>query len=72
MKRPPRPKQAEQIRQDLDNGIERRYRVERKQLTTDTPENRFIKFVLERTGRMLQQLTQQGDRTLLSRAFLTV
>ncbi|WP_434666961.1 DUF2357 domain-containing protein [Aeromonas sp. NJAU223] len=69
MKRPPRPKQAEQIRQDLDNGIERRYRVERKQLTTDTPENRFIKFVLERTGRMLQQLTQQGDRTLLSRAF---
>lgn len=69
MKRPPRPKQAEQIRHDLDNGIERRYRVERKQLTTDTPENRFIKFVLERTGRMLQQLTQQGDRTLLSRAF---
>ncbi|MDM5125513.1 DUF2357 domain-containing protein [Aeromonas salmonicida] len=69
MKRLPRPKQAEQIRQDLDNGIERRYRVERKQLTTDTPENRFIKFVLERTGRMLQQLTQQGDRALLSRAF---
>lgn len=69
MKRPPRPKQAELIRQDLDNGTERRYRVERKQLTTDTPENRFIKFVLERTGRMLQQLTQQGDRTLLSRAF---
>ncbi|HEH9399473.1 TPA: restriction endonuclease-like protein [Aeromonas sobria] len=69
MKRPPRPKQAEQIRQDLDNGIERRYRVTRKQLTTDTPENRFIKFVLERTGRMLQQLTQQGDRTFLSKAF---
>lgn len=69
MKRPPRPKQTEQIRQDLDNGIERRYRVERKQLTTDTPENRFIKFVLERTGRMLQQLTQQGDRSLLSDAF---
>lgn len=69
MKRPPRPKQAEQIRQDLDAGIERRYRVERKQLTTDTPENRFIKFVLERTRRMLQQLTQQGDRTLLSDAF---
>ncbi|MFM5554036.1 DUF2357 domain-containing protein [Aeromonas veronii] len=69
MKRPPRPKQAEQIRQDLDNGIERRYRVERKQLTTDTPENRFIKFVLEHTRRMLQKLTQRGDRTLLSRAF---
>ncbi|TNI67251.1 hypothetical protein CF133_22455, partial [Aeromonas salmonicida] len=69
MKRPPKPRLAEQIRQDLDAGIERRYRIERKQLTTDTPENRFIKFVLERTLRMLQHLNRQGDHSLLSEAF---
>ncbi len=50
------PRLEERVAGDLRNGLtHRHYRVDKKHLQTDTPENRFVKMVLQRTGRDLQR-----------------
>lgn len=71
-------KLAEQVKQDFANGqYDKRYVVEKKQLSVDTPENRFIKMAVNRSKRQLaefeqklRQSNQAPDRQRLSDAFL--
>lgn len=71
-------KLAEQVKQDFANGqYDKRYAVEKKQLSVDTPENRFIKMAVSRSKRQLAEFEQklrQGnqapERQRLSDAFL--
>lgn len=71
-------KLTEQIKQDFFNGqYDKRYRVENKQLSVDTPENRFIKMVVDRSKRQLaafesklRQSNQAPERQRLSDSFL--
>lgn len=72
-------KLAEQVKQDFANGqYDKRYRIEKKQLSVDTPENRFIKMAVSRSKRQLaefeaklRQHNQAPERQRLSEAFLT-
>lgn len=69
---------GEKIKEDLDKGLhEKRYRITKKQLSVDTPENRFIKMVVSTTKKRLadfeHKLRQDNEKSgsqRLSRAFL--
>lgn len=71
-------KLAEQIKQDFANGLyDKRYAVEKKQLSVDTPENRFIKMAVSKSKRQLaefeqklRQSNQAPERQRLSDSFL--
>lgn len=71
-------KLTERMKQDFVNGrCDRRYRVERKKLSVDTPENRFIKMVVEKSKRRLYEFeyklrdnNQAPDHERLSESFL--
>lgn len=71
-------KLAEQVKQDFANGqYDKRYAVEKKQLSVDTPENRFIKMAVSKSKRQLaefeqklRQSNQAPDRQRLSDSFL--
>lgn len=52
-------RREEAVREHLDQGLrEKRYKVERKQLSFDTPENRFIKMVVTQSIRSLQRISR--------------
>lgn len=69
---------GEKIKEDLDSGLhEQRYQVTKKQLSVDTPENRFIKMVVSTTKKRLanfeHKLRQDNEKSgspRLSHAFL--
>lgn len=69
---------GERVREGIENRrYERRYRVEKKQLSLDTPENRFIRMVVSKSRQQLglfeQRLRQHNrlpERQRLSDAFL--
>ncbi|MEC8231364.1 MAG: restriction endonuclease-like protein [Pseudomonadota bacterium] len=71
-------KLAEQVKQDFANGqYDKRYAVEKKQLSVDTPENRFIKMAVGKSKRQLaefeyklRQSNQTPERQRLSDSFL--
>jgi hypothetical protein len=71
-------KLAEQVKQDFANGqYDKRYAVEKKQLSVDTPENRFIKMAVSKSKRQLaefeqklRQSNQAPERQRLSGSFL--
>lgn len=71
-------KLAEQVKQDFANGqYDKRYAVEKKQLSVDTPENRFIKMAVSKSKRQLaefeqklKQSNQAPERQRLSDSFL--
>lgn len=71
-------KLAEQVKQDFVNGqYDKRYAVEKKQLSVDTPENRFIKMAVSKSKRQLaefeqklRQSNQAPERQRLSDSFL--
>ncbi|MBD3768283.1 MAG: DUF2357 domain-containing protein, partial [Gammaproteobacteria bacterium] len=71
-------KLAEKVKQDFANGqCDKRYAVEKKQLSVDTPENRFIKMAVSKSKRQLaefeqklRQSNQAPDRQRLSDSFL--
>lgn len=53
-------KLSEQVKQDFANGLyDKRYRVEKKQLSVDTPENRFIKMAVNHSKRQLVEFEQR-------------
>lgn len=68
---------AERVRGDVASGMtERRYLITRKKLAVDTPENRFIKMVLEKSRDNLARFVEvakradvAADRNRLSPAF---
>ncbi|WCN15215.1 DUF2357 domain-containing protein [Marinomonas mediterranea] len=72
------PKLAEQVKQDFANGqYDKRYAIEKKQLSVDTPENRFIKMAVSKSKRQLaefeqklRQNNQAPERQRLSDSFL--
>ncbi|EKO3666867.1 restriction endonuclease-like protein [Vibrio metschnikovii] len=72
-------KLAEQVKQDFANGqYDKRYAVEKKQLSVDTPENRFIKMAVSKSKRQLaefeqklRQSNQAPERQRLSDSFLS-
>jgi len=69
---------AEKVKQDFANGqYDKRYAVEKKQLSVDTPENRFIKMAVSKSKRQLaefeqklRQSNQAPERQRLSDSFL--
>ena len=69
---------GEKIKEDFSNGIQdKRYQITKKQLSVDTPENRFIKMVLttciKRLSSFEHKLRQSNDlrdNQKLSNAFL--
>ncbi|WP_105171692.1 restriction endonuclease-like protein [Pseudoalteromonas sp. T1lg24] len=71
-------KLAMKVKQDLANGqYDKRYAVEKKQLSVDTPENRFIKMAVSKSKRQLaafekklRQSNQAPERQRLSDSFL--
>ncbi|MCC4799871.1 hypothetical protein BCT30_21275 [Enterovibrio norvegicus] len=71
-------KLAQQLRQDFANDqYDKRYRVEKKQLSVDTSENRFIKMAVNQSKRQLadfeaklRQSNQAPERQRLSDSFL--
>lgn len=71
-------KLAEQVKQDFANGqYDKRYAVEKKQLSVETPENRFIKMAVSKCKRQLaefeqklRQNNQAPERQRLSDSFL--
>jgi hypothetical protein len=53
-------KLVEQVKQDFTNGqYEKRYAVEKKQLSVDTSENRFIKMAVSKSKRQLAEFEQK-------------
>lgn len=53
-------RQSEKIRNDLLAGrVDRRYLVEAKRLSVDTPENRFVKMVVQRSVRRLEDFRKR-------------
>lgn len=72
-------KLAEKIRHDLNaEQFSQRYRVERKVLSVDTPENRFVKNIVRQSKRILEQLhskllanNKKPDIDVFSDAYLT-
>lgn len=73
-------KLGSRIREDLANGLhERRYRIEKKHLSVDTPENRFIKMVVGKSQqqlavfeRRLRDNNRVPERQRISDSFLQV
>lgn len=73
-----RHKLAEQVKQDFVNGqYDKRYAVEKKRLSVDTPENRFIKMAVSKSKQQLaefeqtlRQSNQAPERQRLSDSFL--
>jgi len=71
-------KLAEQVKQDFVNGqYDKRYRVDKKQLSVDTSENRFIKMAVSKSKRQLadfetnlRKSNQAPNHQRLSDAFL--
>ena len=71
-------KLAEQVKKGFANGqFDKRYAVEKKKLSVDTPENRFIKMAVSKSKRQLgdfeqklRQSNQAPDRQRLSDSFL--
>lgn len=71
-------KLAEQVREDINSQrLDKRYQQNKKYLSVDTPENRFIKMVVKCSKSQLKQLTQKliksnykNDRQRLSDGFL--
>lgn len=71
-------KLAEQVKRDIANGqYDKRYRVEKKQLSVDTPENRFIKMAVSLSKQQLaefeaklRQSNQAPEHQRLSDSFL--
>jgi hypothetical protein len=71
-------KLVEQVKQDFANGqYDKRYAVEKKQLSVDTPENRFIKMAVSKSKRQLaefeqklRQSNQALERPRLSESFI--
>lgn len=71
-------KLSEQVKQDFANGqYDKRYAVEKKQLSVDTQENRFIKMAVSKSKRQLaefeqklRQSNQAPERQRLSDSFL--
>src|SRR5690606_5711751 len=69
---------GERVREDVKSQqFERRYRVEKKRLSVDTPENRFIKMVVGKSRQQLAGFEQRlrtgnrvPERQRLSDAFL--
>lgn len=58
------PRLEERISRDLKSGIyDKRYRVTKKQLSVDTPENRFVKFALSRMMQRLELLVKQIQKS---------
>ncbi|MFT7682545.1 MAG: hypothetical protein ACI935_002020 [Moritella dasanensis] len=72
-------KLAERVKSDMMNGrIDNRYQQDKKYLSVDTPENRFIKMVVTQCKRELETLTKKleakstdNDKYRLSAQFLT-
>ncbi|PKH28367.1 restriction endonuclease-like protein [Shewanella sp. ALD9] len=72
------PRLVTRVKQDLVSGIfDKRYRVEKKHLSVDTPENRFIKMVVtqckKQLGKFETQLRKNNrapDKQRISDAFL--
>lgn len=70
---------ATKIKEDRANGLyDKRYRVEKKRLSVDTPENRFIKMVVTHSKKKLAEFegklrkaNEALDNQRLSDAFLT-
>ncbi|MFT4928873.1 MAG: hypothetical protein ACI8WB_004993 [Phenylobacterium sp.] len=57
------PRLAEQVRENLRQGFsDRHYRVQQKKLSVDTPENRFIKMVLQRAHDNLARFAVMAKR----------
>ncbi|WP_027848385.1 restriction endonuclease-like protein [Marinospirillum minutulum] len=71
-------KLAEKLKQDFVNGLyDKHYTIEKKQLSVDTPENRFIKMAVSKSKRQLaefeqklRQSNQAPERQRLSDSFL--
>lgn len=71
-------KLVEKIKQDHEQGLyQKRYQQNRKQLSVDTPENRFIKMVVKTTKNRLEEFYSKltlnnlkSDQPLISDAFL--
>lgn len=71
-------KLAHQLKQDIANGqYDKRYRVDKKRLSVDTPENRFIKMAVNQSKSKLadfetklRRSNQAPDRQRLSDSFL--
>lgn len=69
---------ASRVREDMSNGLhDRRYRIEKKHLSVDTPENRFIKMVVNKSRQQLATFERQlrnnnraPDRQRISDSFL--
>jgi predicted component of viral defense system (DUF524 family) len=57
-------KLAERVREDIQNKrYDKRYQQDKKYLSVDTPENRFIKMVVIKCKQQLEQLTQKLELT---------
>jgi len=71
-------KMVEQIKQDHEQGLyQKRYQQNRKQLSVDTPENRFIKMVVKTTKNRLEEFYSKltlnnlkSDQPVISDEFL--
>lgn len=69
---------ASRVREDMANGLhDRRYRIEKKHLSVDTPENRFIKMVVNKSRqqldafeRRLRDNNRAPDRQRISDSFI--
>lgn len=69
---------SERVKEDIESGqFDKRYRVEKKHLSVDTPENRFIKMVLNHSKNCLANFHNQlmgnnksPDKQRVSKAFL--
>ncbi|RMA82625.1 restriction endonuclease-like protein [Umboniibacter marinipuniceus] len=72
-------KLAERVKQDFANGqYDKRYSIEKKQLSVDTPENRFIKMAVSKSKRQLaafeqklRETNESPERQRLSDSFLS-
>ncbi|GAA3893605.1 hypothetical protein GCM10022228_00910 [Halomonas cibimaris] len=72
------PKQAERVRENIAAGLTyKRYRVQRSRLCVDTPENRFIKSIVEQSHKRLRhfenrlrQHNKAPDNQRISDSFL--
>lgn len=66
-------KQTHQIKNNLRAGLHhKKYAVEKKKLSVDTPENRFVKYVIIETDHHLTQIKQvleKSSKDQLSQAF---
>lgn len=55
-------KQEEKVKENLvEKNFEKRYQIDRKKLSVDTPENRFIKFVLQSLNRKLKKIKVSAE-----------